>query len=186
MMYRSTYKTGLSDDSDFWKEIKAIRKDYNKAVANGTTKRISAYADNSLDEFAAECFGQYKTIINGKKLGWEMGEDTTYSEKVVGVIDKYFKKTSLENSDKSGKLKMDLQYFGRNSKGYKTITLPKDEYAHIMSEINTHMTETERKQKVVTKAIGNYYYTFENNGFDDYRILGKKPIDDDFTEWWDK
>lgn len=178
-------KVGLSDNSDFWEEIKKIRKDYKKAVENGTTKKISAYADASLDEFAAECFGQYKTIINGKKLGWEMGEDTTYSEKVVEVVDKYFKKTPLENSTKSGKMKMDLQFFS-SSKDYGTYRLPTDEYAHVMSEINTHMTETERKQKVVTKAIGNYYYTFENNGFDDYRILGKKPIDDDVAEWWDE
>ena len=111
--------------------------------------------------------------------------DTTYSEQVVAVIDKYFKKTPLENIGNSSTMKMDLQFFA-SSKDYGTFRLPKDEYAHVMSEINTHMTEAERSQKVVTKPIGNFYYTFENNGFDDYRILGKKPIDDDFAEWWDE
>lgn len=48
------------------------------------------------------------------------------------------------------------------------------------------MTEAERKQKVVTKPIGNYFYTFENNGFDEYRVIGKVAIDNDFTEWWDE
>ena len=115
-------KAGLSDDSDFWKEIKAIRKDYNEAVAKGATHRISAYADTSLDEFAAECFGQYKAITNGEKLGWEFGEDTTYSEKVVSVVDKYFKKTPLENIGKSStiesdnKIPLDLQFFAKKTK----------------------------------------------------------------------
>lgn len=91
----------------------------------------------------------------------------------------------LENSGSSGIMKMDLQFFA-SSKDYGTYRLPPDEYAHVMSEINTHMTESERSQKVVTKAIGNYYYTFENNGFDDYRIIDKYEIDSDASEWWDE
>ncbi len=79
-------------------------------------------------------------------------------------VQKINNKDTLENIDKSSKMKMDLQFFS-SSKDYATIRLPKDEYAHVMSEINTHMTEKERSQKVVTKAIGNHYYTFENNGF---------------------
>ena len=93
---------------------------------------------------------------------------------------------SLAKSTKSGTMKMNLQFFARNSRDYKTITLPKDEYAHVMSELNTHLSDEQRKQKVVTKAIGNYYYTIENNGFDDYRVIGKEPIDEDFLEWWDE
>jgi hypothetical protein len=92
---------------------------------------------------------------------------------------------SVENNGKSSTIKMDLQFFS-SSKDYATYRLPKDEYAHVMSEINTHMTEKERKQKVVTKAIGNHYYTFENNGFDDYRIIDKYEIDSDVAEWWDE
>lgn len=105
-------KAGLSDHSSFWKEIKAIRRDYNKAISQGTTKRISAYADESLDEFAAECFGQVKSIKKGYKMSWEMGTDTTYSQKVVDVIDKYFKKTSLENIMGSSTIKsLDIDDF---------------------------------------------------------------------------
>lgn len=92
---------------------------------------------------------------------------------------------TLENTGENGIIKMNLQFFA-SSRDYGTYRLPPDEYAHVMSEINTHMTESERSQKVVTKAIGNYYYTFENNGFDDYRIIDKYEIDSDAIEWWDE
>jgi hypothetical protein len=78
-----------------------------------------------------------------------------------------------------------LQFFARSSKDYPTITLPKQEYAHVMSELATHMTAAQRKQKVVTKEIGKYVYTIENNGFGDYRVIGKEAIDSDVLEWWD-
>lgn len=81
---------------------------------------------------------------------------------------------------------MNLQFFAKSSKDYETVVLPKDEYAHVMSELNTHLSDEQRKQKVVTKAIGNYNYTIENNGFDNYRIIGKEDIDSDALDWWDK
>ena len=55
----------------------------------------------------------------------------------------------------------------------KTLQLPREEYAHVMSELNTHLTEEQRSKKYVQKAIGDYLYTVENNGFNDYRIIGK-------------
>ena len=89
---------------------------------------------------------------------------------------------SAYNSSTKG---IGLQFFARNSKDYPTITLPKQEFAHIMSELATHLTAEQRKQKVVTKAIGNYVYTIENNGFGNYRVIGKEAIDNDVLEWWD-
>ncbi len=92
----------------------------------------------------------------------------------------------LENSGKDSKMKYGLQFFARSSKDYKTIELPKQEYAHVMSELATHLTPTQRKQKVVTKAIGNYIYTIENNGFGNYRVIGKEVIDNDIFDWWEE
>ena len=92
----------------------------------------------------------------------------------------------LENSGKDSKMKYGLQFFARSSKDYKTIELPKQEYAHVMSELATHLTPTQRKQKVVTKAIGNYIYTIENNGFGDYRVIGKEVLDNDIFDWWEE
>ena len=59
---------------------------------------------------------------------------------------------------------------------YRQLTLPKDEYAYVMHELNTHLSEKDKKRKLVTKLIGNYYYTFLNKGFNDYIIIGKREI----------
>lgn len=87
-------------------------------------------------------------------------------------------KTLEENTKtyKIGSRGIGIQFFA-SSKAYKTIVLPKQEYAHVMSELATNMTAEQRKKKVVSKAIGSYIYTIENNGFGDYRIIGKKAID---------
>ncbi len=61
------------------------------------------------------------------------------------------------------------------------IRLPSDEWAHVQSEIRTHLNEEQKKQAIVTKAIGDFYYTFENNWPDDAIIIAKRPIDDDWS-----
>lgn len=61
--------------------------------------------------------------------------------------------------------RMNLQLFTFKSSDFKTIRLPKDEYAMVVHEINTNLTAEERKRKVVSKAIGDSVYTFDNNGF---------------------
>lgn len=68
----------------------------------------------------------------------------------------------------------------------KTVILSKDEYAHVMSEIATNISEAQKKQSVVSKAIGNNVYPLDKNVFGDYRIIRNKPIDEDAAEWWDE
>ena len=65
------------------------------------------------------------------------------------------------------------------------IMLPPDEYAMVMSGLNTHMSEADRKKTIVVKPIGDYYYTIVNRGFDDYIIIGKRPIIGDVEEGWE-
>lgn len=67
----------------------------------------------------------------------------------------------------------------------KQIILPPDEYAEVISEFNTHMSDEDRTRRLVTKPIGNYYYTVINRGFDDYTVIGKRPIIDDVEEQWE-
>ena len=62
-------------------------------------------------------------------------------------------------------------------RGMKQIWLPPDEYAMFMSEVNTHLSDEDRKHAVVKKAIGNNYYTFINRGFDSYTVVDVEPID---------
>ena len=59
----------------------------------------------------------------------------------------------------------------------RELRLPKEEYAHVMSELNTHLTDEEQKKPAIRRAIRNHVYIIENNGFDDYRIIGKINID---------
>ena len=89
----------------------------------------------------------------------------------------------LDNPTKSGKinssgttLKIDIQHFAKSSKDFPTIILPRREYAHVMSELETNITLEQRSKKVFKKAIGDFYYTVENNGAGNYRIIGKKAI----------
>lgn len=56
----------------------------------------------------------------------------------------------------SGIIKIDMQHFAKKSTDHPTIILPKDEYAHVMSEIATHISEEEKLKKVFSKPIGNY------------------------------
>jgi hypothetical protein len=87
-------KYGLTNDSEFWKEIKKIRREYIKDVKHDTTKWISSYEHSSkfVDEFMAEAFTHAKM----KKMGFDIpnkyGKDFTYSQKVLAIIDKYFKR----------------------------------------------------------------------------------------------
>lgn len=165
-------------DPEFWKEIRKIKKEYEGIHGHGDwfDIKISDYASKDADEFLAEAFAQAKLSEN----------PSPYAKKVLDVVDKYFKKEPLENTAKDSKIDLNLQFFAKSSKDYETVVLPKDEYAHVMSELNTHLSDEQRKQKVVTKAIGNYNYTIENNGFDNYRIIGKEDIDSDALDWWDK
>lgn len=138
----------------------------------------SAYEDS--DEY--EAWLDYLES-GGTTEDWQKKKAST-EEKQAGKRLKTSNST-LENSEKGSKMKYGLQFFARSSKDYKTIELPKQEYAHVMSELATHLTAAERKQKVVTKAIGNYIYTIENNGFGDYRIIGKKAIDNEIFVLWE-
>lgn len=81
--------------------------------------------------------------------------------------------TSISNKSK---LKIDIQFFATTPKDFETIILPAKEYAHVISEINTNITEEQLKHKILSKNIGDYTYTFECFGFDDYRIIKKRKI----------
>lgn len=58
----------------------------------------------------------------------------------------------------------------------KEVKLPKAEYAKVMHELNTNLTKEQRNKKVITKYIGNYKYTIQNRGFNEYRIINKREI----------
>ena len=123
-----------------------------------------------------------KTQLNqilGKSgaVAWEKGKDwQTYAR---GWIRPKRPESRLTNYFADDKMfKIILQMHAKKISDYPTIRLSKKEYAHVMSELNTHLSEEQRKRHVVVKAIGNYVYTLENLGFNNYRIIGKSDIDD--------
>lgn len=59
---------------------------------------------------------------------------------------------------------------------YKEIWLSKEEYANLISKLNTDLTAEERNKKIIRKCVGNYKYTIINKDFDNYKIIGKKEI----------
>jgi hypothetical protein len=91
-------KYGLSDEKtkEFFEELKKIRRQYTAAWQKGQAKEISGYAREDIDEFFAEAFMHAKI----KQLGIELpkseaealGDDYTYSDKVLALVDKFFKK----------------------------------------------------------------------------------------------
>lgn len=87
-------KYGLTDDQEFWSEIKKIRTSYRKAVKDDWRKRISTYADSQgiLDEFMAEAFTMAKAKELGIPLPDKYGSDYTYADMVLKVINKYFER----------------------------------------------------------------------------------------------
>lgn len=81
-------------------------------------------------------------------------------------------KTGSMTPDEYADYKRELE----QTRSLKQIRLSRREYAHVMSELNTHMSEEDRKHAIVTKSIGNYRYTVINMGFNEYRIVGREPI----------
>lgn len=133
------------------------------------------------------------TYLNGKKAQnvWDKTQtwnisDEEYERMVLAgsrepirLKNKVVTKEPIRLVDKSAKsdtIKIDMQYFAKKSSDFPTVQLPKNEYAHVMSEIATHISEEQKTKTVIKKAIGNYMYTIENNGFGNYRIIKRKKL----------
>ena len=82
---------------------------------------------------------------------------------------------------------MDRRTFNRyhniNPYDRKQIFLPPDEYAKVMSAFNTDLTDEERMKDIISKAIGDYVYTIINNGYNEYVVIGKNPIEYIDEDW---
>lgn len=92
----SSDKVGLTNNKDFWKEISKIQRDYHRDVdaAQGTSRWISAYeySSRSKDEFMAEAFTHAKMREMGLKVPDNYGKDYTYSQQVLKIVDRYFRR----------------------------------------------------------------------------------------------
>lgn len=66
---------------------------------------------------------------------------------------------------------------GGNSSQNEVDNISKEEYGKVMHELNNNLTKEQRKKKVIKKAIGDYEYIVQNNGFNEYKIIRKVKID---------
>ena len=87
-------KYGLTNDQDFWKEIRKTRREYMKDVEGDPSRWISTYehSGRSVDEFMAEAFTHAKMRELGLTIPKKYGNDFKHSKKVLSIIDKYFGK----------------------------------------------------------------------------------------------
>ena len=83
-----------------------------------------------------------------------------------------YQKTGKLSTEEYARYKEELQAV----KDRKPIVLPKDEYANVMSKLNTDMSDEDRKHALISKPIGDYVYTIINRGFDNYTIIRKDKI----------
>lgn len=101
----------------------------------------------------------------------------TYSEWYKEYVEGEEVDKELESDIITSKpLEINIQLFARKPSDFPTIRLPKDEYAHVTSEIATNISPKQQKMRTFNKAIGNHIYRVENNGFGNYRIIGRRKI----------
>ena len=81
----------------------------------------------------------------------------------------------VDNAQKTGRLKIDIQLFARKSSDFSTVYLPKKEYAHVMNEIRTWATES---QLIYEKRL-QFTSKYKRSG----NIAGAY-IDDDFESMY--
>lgn len=96
-------KVGLADvkEQEFIKEVRKVRRRYEKELGTGTKGQISSYSRVSLDEFLAESFTHAKARELGIKLEKSYSEDENkYAQEVLELADKFFKKErEVETND---------------------------------------------------------------------------------------
>ena len=81
-------------------------------------------------------------------------------------------KNSLKNSRNNGNVKTSRKSEHRP----RAIKLPKEEYARVISALNTNLTKEEREMPFLAKAIGDHLYFIRNRGFSDYVVLRRVKI----------
>ena len=134
----------------------------NKKILRGEHIDKDEYVKGRLEKFMEEHANEY---------------NLSYTKSHINEIsiDKSIQSGILESN--GNRINIGMQFFSKSIEDFATIILPKDEYAHVMSEIATNITEEQSTKRVIKKHIGDYIYTVENKGFGNYRVIGKDLIE---------
>lgn len=186
MAMESLTKFGVVDDSAFWKEIKAVRRSYIKDVGADTARWISTYehGTRSVDEFLAEAFTQAKMSQLGIPLPDKYGNDLTYSNRVLAIVDEYFKKP-LENSVNGSTIKLpDIQIgrsLGAKLKDYAVLDLETGEYFTFVegSKLQNVEVFAGKGTKKELRIAGKYAERYGGNPEDWQHVKGHGILDTD-------
>lgn len=125
----------------------------------------------------ADGLGKVDVKLPKEKQAAAKNENIKLSEKKLKIAEPVPEiKETVDNAKKNGRLKINIQLFARKSSDFPTVYLPKEEYAHVMSEIATWVTPEQAHKSVFQKRIGDYIYTVENTSTGEYRIIRKRKI----------
>lgn len=153
----------MLDDKMFRSVFKETGFDISQSMSKYAVN-ISGYAVSSNAEYIAESFTAF----------W-YGKTSGLDPELVEIFKTAQKKSGVVSGANSGTISS-IKPFAKGSKDFPTVRLPKAEFAHVMSEIATNISREQSSKAVFKKAIGNYVYVVENNGFGEYRIIGKERI----------
>ena len=109
----------------------------------------------------------------------EQSKPVVYTKEQAAELEKQALDKSIQSSileSYGNRINIGMQFFSKSIEDFATIILPKDEYAHVMSEIATNITEEQNASNVFIKYCGNYQYIVENRGFGNYRVISRRKI----------
>lgn len=146
---------------EFWREIRKIKKEYEgmRGKSDWFDIKISDYASKDVDEFLAEAFTQAKLSKS----------PSPYATETLKVVDKYFKKNSVENLAESSKIKSDLQFFAKKHKPKK---VPDDD--PLWDSLVKGDVEKQMEDGIFEWEHGGYDYLIEIKDRYTYDILSRK------------
>lgn len=142
-----------------WCQALEGRYEYASAPEAATATRLTPEQAEAINE-------QSKATVNTPEQAKELESK---------VLDKSGKNSII--NPEGNRIQISMQHFGKRAEDFETFFLPKDEYAHVMSEIASNLTEEQASKRVIKKHIGDYIYTVENKGFGNLRVIGKDLIE---------
>ena len=121
-------------------------------------------------------------MLNIKQLNEEIEKLLNETEQELEISDKVRYHESIEDELKELGINIDELEIQLLVSEY---TIPKNFKEYFTKEINNNLSDEQKKKKVLIKYIGDWKVIFINNGFDNYIVIGKRPIVSAVEELWE-
>ncbi len=128
-----------------------------------------AWVNEALDADLAAMRGESRETVAKRFMPKSEESSGKKPRRIFGV---HFKTGRLTSDEY-----LERRRLNESVRGYGQVWLQRDEYAHVISEINSNITQREIDAGVSTRAIGNYRYTFIVREFDDYVIIRREELE---------